>query len=245
MNEPAEKLKILVVDDSDLILHALKNFFREYLLEVITCHDGLEGIQQAMETKPTLIILDLMMPNLDGVKMLNVIKLMNDIKDIPVIVISGNTNKRNVLAAIEAGAEKVLSKPLKKELLKRSISEVLGPEFLKSVKKATPKVDVSKEDQEFINELRQYFINGFNSKVELMESVFRKEDLWNLRFVFHELKGTGSTIGSPELTQIGFEVEQKIDEKNTDWNYYKQRWDEVLDIVEEIKKEQITTEEEC
>ena len=157
MSEPAEKLKILVVDDSDL------------MLEVITCHDGLEGIQQAMETKPKLIILDLLMPNLDGVKMLNVIKLMKDIKDIPVIVISGNTNKRNVLAAIEAGAEKVLSKPLKKELLKRSISEVLGPEFLKSVKKVDQKPDMTKEDQEFINELRQYFINGFNSKEELMK----------------------------------------------------------------------------
>lgn len=243
MIEPAEKLKILVVDDSDLILHALKNFFREYLLEVITCHDGLEGIEQAMETKPKLIILDLLMPNLDGVKMLNVIKLMKDIKDIPVIVISGNTNKRNVLAAIEAGAEKVLSKPLKKELLKRSISEVLGPEFLKSVKRTEVKPDLSIEDQEFINELRQYFINGFNSKEELMKSVFKKEDLSNLRFVFHELKGTGSTIGSPELTQIGLEVEEKIDEKVKDWTYYRQRWDEVLEIVEEFKKEQNSLEE--
>lgn len=243
MNEPAEKLKILVVDDSDLILHALKNFFREYNLEVITCHDGLEGIQQAMETRPTLIILDLMMPNLDGVKMLNVIKLMKELKDIPVIVISGNTNKRNVIAAIEAGAEKVLSKPLKKELLKKSISEVLGPEFLKNAKKPEQKIDLNKEDQEFINELRQYFLNGFNSKVELMESVFRKEDMDNLRFVFHELKGTGSTIGSPELTQIGMEVEQKVDEKIKDWNYYKQRWDEVLEIVNEIKKEQVSLED--
>lgn len=243
MNEPAEKLKILVVDDSDLILHALKNFFREYNLEVITCHDGLEGIQQAMETRPTLIILDLMMPNLDGVKMLNVIKLMKELKDIPVIVISGNTNKRNVIAAIEAGAEKVLSKPLKKELLKKSISEVLGPEFLKNAKKPEQKIDLNKEDQEFINELRQYFLNGFNSKVELMESVFRKEDMDNLRFVFHELKGTGSTIGSPELTQIGMEVEQKVDEKIKDWNYYKQRWDEVLEIVKEIKKEQVSLED--
>ncbi|RJP63141.1 MAG: response regulator [Ignavibacteriales bacterium] len=243
MNEPAEKLKILVVDDSDLILHALKNFFREYNLEVITCHDGLEGIQQAMETRPTLIILDLMMPNLDGVKMLNVIKLMKELKDIPVIVISGNTNKRNVIAAIEAGAEKVLSKPLKKELLKKSISEVLDPEFLKNAKKPEQKIDLNKEDQEFINELRQYFLNGFNSKVELMESVFRKEDMDNLRFVFHELKGTGSTIGSPELTQIGLEVEQKVDEKIKDWNYYKQRWDEVLEIVKEIKKEQVSLED--
>lgn len=242
MNTVGEKLKILVVDDSDLILHALKNFFKEYQLEVATCHDGLEGIQKVMEIKPTLIILDLMMPNLDGVKMLNVIKLMNDVKEIPVLVISGNTNKRNVLAAIEAGADKVLSKPLKKELLKKSISEILGPEFLKRAKKPTSTVDPDKADQEFMNELRKYFLNSFNSKVELMKDVLVKEDISNLRFVFHELKGSGSSIGVPELTQIGYEVEQKIDSRFKDWKYYKERWDEVLTIVDGLKDKQVTTE---
>lgn len=237
MNEREEKIKILVVDDSDLILHALKNFFREYQLEVVTCHDGLEGIKQVMEIKPALIILDLLMPNLDGVKMLNVIKLMQDIKEIPVIVISGNTNKRNVLSAIEAGADKVLSKPLKKDLLRKSISEVLGPEFLKKAKKTELQNELNKEDRAFINELKQYFLNAFHLKEELMQNVLQKEDLTNLRFVFHELKGSGSTIGLPVLTQIGYEVEEKIDANIKNWNYYKQRWDEVLKIVDELRKE--------
>lgn len=242
MNSPGEKLKILVVDDSDLILHALKNFFKEYQLEVVTCHDGLEGIQKVMELKPTLIILDLMMPNLDGVKMLNVIKLMSDVKDIPVIVISGNTNKRNVLAAIEAGADKVLSKPLKKELLKKSISEILGPEFLKKVKRQESSQDIDKADLEFMNELRKYFLNSFTSKVDLMKDVLAKEDLSNLRFVFHELKGSGSSIGVPELTRIGHEVEQKIDNRYKNWEYYKEKWNEVLSIVEQLKEKQVSAE---
>lgn len=242
MNSPGEKLKILVVDDSDLILHALKNFFKEYQFEVVTCHDGLEGIQKVMELKPTLIILDLMMPNLDGVKMLNVIKLMSDVKDIPVIVISGNTNKRNVLAAIEAGADKVLSKPLKKELLKKSISEILGPEFLKKVKRQESSQDIDKADLEFMNELRKYFLNSFTSKVDLMKDVLAKEDLSNLRFVFHELKGSGSSIGVPELTRIGHEVEQKIDNRYKNWEYYKEKWNEVLSIVEQLKEKQVSAE---
>ncbi len=242
MNAPSEKLKILVVDDSDLILHALKNFFKEYQLEVVTCHDGLEGIQKVMELKPTLIILDLMMPNLDGVKMLNVIKLMNDVKDIPVIVISGNTNKRNVLAAIEAGADKVLSKPLKKELLKKSISEILGPEFLKKAKRQESSQEIDKADLEFMNELRKYFLNSFTSKIDLMKDVLAKEDLSNLRFVFHELKGSGSSIGVPELTQIGHEVENKIDNRYKNWEYYKEKWNEVLSIVEQLKEKQVSAE---
>ena len=241
VENPSEKIKILVVDDSDVILHALKNFFQDYQLEVVTCHDGLEGVQKAIETKPGLIILDLMMPNLDGVRMLKVIKVMDDIKDIPVIVISGNTNRRNVMAAIEAGAEQVLSKPLKKELLKRSISEVLGPEFLKKAKKSAAKSKNSNDlenDEDFIKELRRYFLNSFSSKIELIDSGLKDKKLQNLRSVFHELKGSGATINVPELTKIGAEVEQKIDENHKDWDYYQTEWNKVLGIVNKLKSDQ-------
>ena len=101
-------IKILVVDDSDIIRQSLKTFFRDYNIEVITCHDGLEGIQETIEHKPSLIFLDLMMPNFDGVKMLQVLKVLDDLKTIPVIVISGNTNKRNVITSIEVGGDRVI-----------------------------------------------------------------------------------------------------------------------------------------
>jgi len=240
---PSDKIKILVVDDSDVILHALNNFFQKYNIDVVTCHDGLEGVQQAIETKPGLIILDLMMPNLDGVRMLKVIKVMNDIKDIPVIVISGNTNRRNVMAAIEAGAEKVLSKPLKKELLKKSISEVLGPEFFeRSKKKGNSKIESQDNDDDFINELRKYFINSFNSKIELVNEGIKEQKLQNIRSVFHELKGSGATINLPELTQIGDEVQQKADANFKDWTYYQSKWNRVIEIVDKIKSEQVNVE---
>lgn len=239
---PSDKIKILVVDDSDVILHALNNFFQKYNIDVVTCHDGLEGIQKAIETKPGLIILDLLMPNLDGVKMLRVIKVMNDIKDIPVIVISGNTNRRNVMAAIEAGAEKVLSKPLKKELLKKSISEVLGPEVFEKAKKNTSKDYSYEDDTEFINELRKYFLNSFSTKAELVNEGIKSKKLQNIRAVFHDLKGSGSTIKFPELSEIGMEVQQKADENFTDWDYYQKKWDRVLEIVDKIKAQQVGVE---
>ena len=112
-----KKNKVLIVDDSDVILHTLKDFFEDYNFEVITCSDGLEGIQKAAEEKPDLIILDLMMPNIDGIKMLQVKNVLEDIQNIPVLVISANTAKRNVMAALEAGAHRVISKPLDQQLI--------------------------------------------------------------------------------------------------------------------------------
>lgn len=227
-------VKILVVDDSDIILQALKNFFKDYNFEVVTCHDGLEGIQKAGEILPSLIILDLMMPNLDGLKMLRVIKIMDNIKEIPVIVISGNTNRRNVVAAIEAGAEKVLSKPLKKEILKKTIAEVLGPEIFN---KAKAKLVKEQNEAQFQNELKSFFIKSFQLKKELMETSLRRKDLRGLRHAFHEIKGSGATIGYSNLTKIGAEVEEKIDEDFTDWDYYKAKCSEVFEIVNSMKEE--------
>ena len=109
-----KKITILVVDDSDIIRQTLAKYFEDYVVEVVSCLDGLEGIQKALQHIPDLIFLDLMMPNLDGVKMLKVIKVIDDLKNIPVIVISGNTSKANVLLAMESGADKVIPKPLQR-----------------------------------------------------------------------------------------------------------------------------------
>lgn len=233
------KIKILVVDDSDVILHALRNFFKDYQFDVITCHDGLEGVQKASEELPSLIILDLMMPNLDGVKMLRVIKVIEKVKEIPVIVISGNTNKRNVIAAIEAGAETVLSKPLKKDVLKKAITEILGNEFFV---KAKEKKIREENEKEFQKELRQFFLNSFHIKRELIEKSLSTKDLRGLRHVFHEIKGSGSTIGYKILTKIGSEVEEMIDEEFDDWKYYHGKCDEVFDIVKQMEQEEQNTE---
>lgn len=74
MNDGNKRATILIVDDADIIRYSLKNFFQEYDFDVVTCTDGMEGIKMSAECKPALIFLDLMMPNLDGIKMLQIIK---------------------------------------------------------------------------------------------------------------------------------------------------------------------------
>lgn len=229
------KRKILVVDDSDIIRHSLKNFFQEYNFEVITCLNGLEGIQMAIAHVPCLIFLDLMMPNFDGVKMLQVIKVLDKIKDIPVIVISGNTDKRNVLAALEAGAEKVVSKPLQKEILLKNINEVLGPDFLKKAKKGETFNDG--DNQEIKKQLVHFFIQGFPYKRSaIMDSINNKNrDL--MKTVIHEIKGTGGTIGYPQLTIISEDIEKKLVLDTIDWQFIKIKCDQIFSVVNEMQSQ--------
>jgi len=120
------KPKVLIIDDNYPILKYLKTVFERYQFEVKTSTNGYEGLQDAAEFRPDIIFLDLMMPNIDGIKMLQLKKVLNDIKDIPVIVISANAGRNNVLAAIEAGADRVLAKPVNVKQLKAAVDELIG-----------------------------------------------------------------------------------------------------------------------
>lgn len=225
-------MKILVVDDSDVILNSLKHLFEEYAIDVFTSTDGLEGIQKAAELQPDLIFLDLMMPNLDGIKMLQVKQVLKDIKDIPVIVISANTARRNVLAAIEAGADKVVSKPLKKEILIKAVSEVLGEDIFTSA----PRNSLSAGEQKQIsNKLVDFFLQAFPEKKQNIQQALRKKDIELLRTTMHEIRGAGGTIGHPKLTTISGEIEDKKIESATDWVFIEFKCNELFQEVYKLK----------
>jgi len=228
-----EQLKILVVDDSDIIRHSLKIFFSDYRLEVITCLDGLEGIQKAIEHKPCLIFLDLMMPNFDGMKMLQVLRVLEDLKNIPVIVISANTDKKNVMAAIEAGANRVISKPLQKELIVKYVNEILGPDFLLRAKKEN--AFSARENDEITSHLINFFLKSFEIKKQGIYQAIETRNKDLLKTIVHEIKGTGTTIGYPRLSELSEDIHTRLNTMDIDWNTVRLKCEQLIATVSEIE----------
>ena len=226
---------ILVVDDSNVIRQSLKSFFQEYDFNVITCHDGLEGIKQAAEVKPDLIILDLMMPNLDGIKMLKVLKVIDGLNNIPVIVISGNTNRTNVLAVLESGAERVLTKPVQRELLVKAVKEVLGVEVL--TRSAPKEVEyISNEGKsEIKTKLQKFFLNNFPIKRKAILESLTDKNIDLLKTITHELKGEGGTIGVNKLTELCAVIEIDLSSAKIDWLLIKTKCDKLFSIVNDLE----------
>ncbi len=223
-----EKIKILVIDDSDIIRSSLKKFLLEYDIEVITSNDGLEGLQRALEHKPSLIFLDLMMPNLDGIRLLRVMKVMEELKRIPVIVISGHTDKLNVIAATEAGADKIVSKPLSKDVLIRSINDVLGNNFLGRIKKF---VNLSfAEKEQMTKELKKYFINSLANKREILKESLDHKNRELLKLVVHELKGSSGTVGYHNITDLCRVIEELIGSSASSWKEIEEKCVELTDL---------------
>jgi DNA-binding response OmpR family regulator len=228
------KKVILVVDDSEVICQKLKAFFTDFNIDVVTCSNGLEGIQKAVEFKPCLIFLDLLMPNIDGIKMLQVIKVLNDIKHIPVIVISANTDKRNVLAAIENGADKVMTKPLHKDVIIKTVNEVMGQNFLKVTKYAYL---ISDNDKlEMRKHFIKLFLNSFQNKNDELINAVKNKNIEQVHLIIHEIKGAGGTIGFPKLSDLSADVEAKLYYTDIDWTYVSLKCEQILYIINEISK---------
>ena len=219
-----KKMSILVVDDSPIIRHTLEKFFSEYGFEIVLCENGLDGIKKAIAYKPFLIFLDLVMPELNGHKMLQLIKSMEEFNSVPVIVMSANTNKKNVLTAFQLGANKVIKKPLRKELILKTITELFGNEFLSELKEGEA---ISQEEQIGITKhLRKYFHKSFTVKENSLRYALKGRNKELLSVVIHEIKGEGSMIGYDELTEISRRTQVELSNENIDWdvvNYYCER----------------------
>ncbi len=228
-------IKVLIVDDSDVIKQSLKEFFRGYDFNVFTCSDGLEGIKLAAEKKPDLIILDLLMPNVDGLKMLKVKSVLDEIKDIPVLVISGNTVKSNVMAALEYGATKVISKPLDEKVLKEAINEILEGDFFSS-----PRLHLipNKQTDEIRNELLRVFLEDYPVVKHNIADALRRRDPIDFKNYIHKIKGTGTTIGYPELTSLAEDIMNMNFENSSDWVFAEIKTSHIFRKIEEIKKQQ-------
>ncbi len=166
--EKKNNIKVLIIDDNYSILQYLKTLLGRYNFEIQTSTDGYEGLQNSAKFQPDIIFLDLMMPNIDGIKMLQLKKVLNDIKEIPVIVISANAGRNNVLAAIEAGADRVLAKPINVKQLKATVNELLGKEcfeqevFKQEIFKKN-EINASELAEKF-EEYRAIILNSINNR---------------------------------------------------------------------------------
>ncbi|MBI1824197.1 MAG: response regulator [Nitrospirae bacterium] len=121
--------KILLIEDSEFVQRTFLTVLTAGGFQVTVGKDGSEGLALVAQDKPDLILLDLMMPVLDGFKVLSFLKSDPKTSDIPVIVLSAKGNSEEIQKAMSMGARDFLIKattPPKKVLEK--VKEVLGPD---------------------------------------------------------------------------------------------------------------------
>jgi len=120
------KGRILVVDDEIYIVHILDFSLGMEGYEVITALDGEQALEKLKTEKPDLIVLDIMMPKLDGYEVCKAIKSSPETRHIPVILLSAKGRNVDQKLGFDVGADDYITKPFSPRKLVERINQLLG-----------------------------------------------------------------------------------------------------------------------
>jgi len=121
----AAKKRVLIVEDQAAIIRMLRMRLEANNYEVITASDGQEGLEKARNENPSLIILDIMLPKMNGYKVCQLLKADPKYSAIPIIISSGRTPQEIRKVGQEVGADAYVSKPFEAEALLSKMKELL------------------------------------------------------------------------------------------------------------------------
>lgn len=116
---------ILVVEDDPSVQSLMRYLFEAEGYDVVIARDGLEGLVKMELQHPSLMILDLMMPNVSGERVLQEIRADDRLKNVPIVVVSGRHDVHESFDAV-LGEANVFTKPVEPEALLNRVADILG-----------------------------------------------------------------------------------------------------------------------
>ena len=118
--------RILIVDDEVQLVEMMKMRLEAAGYEIISAYDGQEGFDKAKKDKPDLIILDLMLPKMDGYKVCGLLKNDARYNKIPIIMFTARVQEEDMRLGKDLGAEEYVTKPFDPKTLLLKIKKLLG-----------------------------------------------------------------------------------------------------------------------
>ena len=120
------KAKVLIVDDEPFNIEVLEQALDGTDYQVVSSANGQEAWEKIQSEQPDLILLDLMMPVMDGFAVLAKVKENSMLRDIPIIIVSAEHDSKSVVKGIKQGAEDYLTKPVDTAQFLKKVKEFLG-----------------------------------------------------------------------------------------------------------------------
>ena len=118
--------RILVVDDDEMVLMALDELLKPEGYEVRTFSRGKEALQSLDQEEYDLLMLDIIMPEMDGIELCKQIREREDCREKPIVFLTAKSREEDKIQCLEAGANLSLSKPISPDKLLKIISDTLG-----------------------------------------------------------------------------------------------------------------------
>lgn len=116
---------ILVVDDDAMIRNLLRLMLEPMGFQVIEAHNGFDALEKVTRNRPDVLILNVMMPGLDGISVCEMIRSAEKTSTLPIIILSGQAHLTAMTRGLRAGATRYLTKPMSRRTLIETLEEIL------------------------------------------------------------------------------------------------------------------------
>lgn len=183
------KAKILIVDDEVDILEILKYNLSKEDYQVKTASDGLSAIETALKFLPDLIILDIMMPGMDGIEVCERLRTEDELKDTLIAFLTARSETFTQITALETGGDDFINKPIKPSVLKSRVKALLRrhPKLGKNSKGQRAEFgELMIDFDEFVVQKKGKSINLAKKEFELLSllaskpgKVFKRSEIMN------------------------------------------------------------------
>jgi two-component system alkaline phosphatase synthesis response regulator PhoP len=215
------KKSILIVDDDKDILTFLSYNLRKEGYRIFTATDGEEAIAQVKKIQPSLILLDVMMPVLDGIEACRLIRSMR-LNEQPIIaMLTARSEEYSEIAGFEAGADDYINKPIRPRLLIKKIESLLRRNY-----NLTNTISQSKEHGISINR-EKYSASKDGHEISLPKKEFELMELF--------VSNTGKVFGRQQILSLLWDEDTIVGERTVDVHIRKLRERFGNEIIRTIK----------
>ena len=204
--------RILLIDDEADILEFVKYNLSRDGYEVFTAANGAEGLQVALEVKPHLILLDMMMPVLDGIETCKAIRRSPVLKNVMVVYLSAVGTEETQLQGYDAGADDYINKPIKMNILRSRVQAIL---------KRIPSIEESANDKLEID-VEHYLVKKGDETIILPRKEFsllqllhsEPGKLFTREEIYAKVWGSNVIVGDRTIDVHIRKLRQKIGEEH-------------------------------
>jgi two-component system, OmpR family, alkaline phosphatase synthesis response regulator PhoP len=186
--------KILIVDDEEHIRELLKYNLEKNCYKCITAENGLDALKIIKDQKPRLVLLDLMLPKMDGYEVCKAIRKENEISSIPIIILSAKDEEFDKILGLELGADDYITKPFSVREVMARVKAILRRTSLQPIEKHYSfgniiidfeKHEVTKSNKKIELTLKEFELLEIliKNKGRVMTRDFLLDKIWGYEFV--------------------------------------------------------------
>jgi two-component system alkaline phosphatase synthesis response regulator PhoP len=203
--------RILLIDDEDDILEFVKyNLVRDGY-EVFTASNGAEGLQTALKVKPHLILLDMMMPVLDGIETCKALRSSPVLKNVMIVFLSAVGSEETQLQGYDVGADDYITKPIKMNILRSRVQAIL--KRIEPIEEDSTSIQIDREHYQVLKGGEKIILP--RKEFALLELLHSQPDkLFTREEIYANVWGNKIVVGDRTIDVHIRKLRQKIGEEH-------------------------------